>query len=102
MRLWRLTLAFACQLLSTRSTKTTQQAKSICSSFHRQWMRSPGRWLERDGKRLQSHILTFLGESWCRGDRPQWPDEKVIDLTHRITEKGGVVTYDVPIQENVD
>lgn len=60
----------------------------------------PGRWLVRDGKRLQSHILTFLGESWCRGDRPQWPDEKIVDLTHRITEKGGVVTYDVPIQKN--
>ncbi len=60
----------------------------------------PGRWLERDGEQVQSQILTFLGESWCRGDRPKWSDEKVVDLTRRITEKGAVVTYDVPIQTN--
>jgi alpha-L-fucosidase-like protein len=60
----------------------------------------PGRWLERDGEQVQSQILTFLGESWCRGDRPQWPDERVVDLTRQITEKGAAVTYDVPIQQS--
>jgi len=59
----------------------------------------PGRWLECEGSREQFHILTFLGTSWCRGERPQWPDEKVIELTRKIAEKGGVVTFDVPIQK---
>jgi hypothetical protein len=58
----------------------------------------PGRWLERDGAKVQYHILTFLGESWCRGERPQWPDEKIVGLARRVVEKGGVVTFDVPIQ----
>ena len=35
-------------------------------------------------------ILTFLGKTWCRGDRPQWPDEKVIALVKDLTGKGGV------------
>ncbi len=60
----------------------------------------PGRWLERDGAKVQYHILTFLGESWCRGERPQWPNEKIIRLTHEVVEKGGVMTYDVPIQKS--
>ncbi len=60
----------------------------------------PGRWLEREGVKVQAHILTFLGESWCRGDRPAWPDEKIIELTRQTAEKGAVITYDVPIQES--
>jgi hypothetical protein len=59
----------------------------------------PGRWLEYDGTRVQFQILTFLGTSWCRGEQPQWPDEKVIELTRKIIEKGGVVTFDVPIRK---
>ncbi len=58
----------------------------------------PGRWLQHDGAKVQFHILTYLGESWCRGERPQWPDEKVIGITRDIGDKGGVVTYDIPIQ----
>jgi len=57
-----------------------------------------GRWLECEGAKVQFHILTFLGTSWCRGERPQAPDEKVIALTRQIAGQGGVVTYDVPIQ----
>jgi hypothetical protein len=47
---------------------------------------------------VQYHILTFLGESWCRGERPKWEGSKIIGLTRQVVEKGGVVTYDVPIQ----
>jgi hypothetical protein len=47
---------------------------------------------------VQYQILTFLGESWCRGERPQWPDEKIIGLTRQVVDKGGVITFDVPIQ----
>jgi len=60
----------------------------------------PGRWLERDAVKVQSHVLTFLGTSWCRGDRPQWSNERIINVTRQITAKGAAVTYDVPIQKN--
>lgn len=58
----------------------------------------PGRWLEHEGHNTQFHILTFLGKSWCRGDAPQFPDEQVIASTRQRAAKGGVVTFDVPIQ----
>jgi len=57
-----------------------------------------GRWLECEGAKVQFHILTFLGTTWCAGDRPQWPDEKIVALTRQVADKGGVVTCDVPIQ----
>jgi hypothetical protein len=60
----------------------------------------PGRWIEQDGAKIQFHVLTFLGQSWCRGERPQWSDEQVIGVTKQIIEKGGVITYDVPIQKS--
>jgi len=56
-----------------------------------------GRFLTRKGAKVQFQILTFLGKSWCRGDRPQWPDEKVIPLVRELTSKGGAITFDVPI-----
>ncbi|MBN1346400.1 MAG: alpha-L-fucosidase [Phycisphaerae bacterium] len=59
-----------------------------------------GRWIERDGKKNQYHILTFLGKTWCGGERPELPDEKIIGYTRQITDRGGVVTYDVPIMKN--
>ncbi|NOX55973.1 MAG: DUF1080 domain-containing protein, partial [Planctomycetes bacterium] len=58
----------------------------------------PGRWIERDGAKIQFHILTFLGKSWCRGDRPQWPDDKIVALTRQLIRKGGAITFDVPIR----
>ncbi len=58
----------------------------------------PGRWLQRDGTNVQYNILTYLGESWCKGERPQWSDEKIVGLVRQILQKGGVVTFDVPIR----
>jgi hypothetical protein len=58
----------------------------------------PGRWLPCEGRRAQFQILTFLGTTWCRGEKPQLPDEKIIDSTRQLATKGGAVTYDVPIQ----
>ena len=57
-----------------------------------------GRWLTRDGAKVQFQILTFLGKSWCRGSRPQWSDEKIVGYARQVAQKGGVITYDVPIQ----
>ncbi len=60
----------------------------------------PGRWLECEGRKVQFQILTFLGKTWCGGDRPQLPDEKIVAYTRKLAEKGGVVTFDVPIQKS--
>ena len=60
----------------------------------------PGRWLECEGRKVQFQILTFLGKTWCRGDRPQLPDEQVMACTRQLAAKGGVVTFDVPIQKS--
>ena len=58
------------------------------------------RGLQRDGRRVQFHILTFLGDTWCSGQRPQLPDEKIVAYARQLAEKGSVVTYDVPIEKN--
>jgi hypothetical protein len=42
-------------------------------------------------------VLSYLGESWCKG-QPRFPDELVAGYTRHITGKGGVVTWDVPIE----
>jgi hypothetical protein len=49
---------------------------------------------------VQFHILTFLGKTWCGGERPEWPDETIIGFTRQIVEKGGAITFDVPIQKS--
>ncbi len=60
----------------------------------------PGRWIERDGRKVQYQILSFLGTSWCRGERPALPDKTVIDYTRQLNAKGGAITWDVPIEKN--
>jgi len=45
------------------------------------------------------HILSYLGEFWCKG-QPRFPDELVCGYTRHVTSKGGVVTWDVPIQKS--
>jgi hypothetical protein len=59
-----------------------------------------GRWLEFEGAKVQFHILTFLGKSWCTGNRPELPDGQIVAYTQKIADKGGVVTFDVPIQKS--
>lgn len=54
----------------------------------------PERWV--DG--AQYHILSYLGESWGSGV-PRFPVEFVIGYTRHVQAKGGVVTWDVPIQK---
>ncbi|MHB0959076.1 MAG: alpha-L-fucosidase [Pirellulaceae bacterium] len=60
----------------------------------------PGRWLPCEESQVQFHILTFLGSSWCQGDRPRETDEKIVSYTRDLAAKGGVITYDVPIGKN--
>jgi hypothetical protein len=49
---------------------------------------------------VQFQILTFLGTTWCRGEKPQLPDKTIIDDTRQLAAKGGAVTFDVPIQKS--
>ena len=51
---------------------------------------------EVDGARY--HVLSYLGESWGSGE-PRFPDEFAIGYTRHVNDKGGVVTWDVPIGE---
>ncbi len=60
----------------------------------------PGRWLEREGRRVQFQILSYLGQTWCRGERPQKPDDEIVGYVRDLTAKGGVITWDVPIQKS--
>ena len=59
----------------------------------------PGAWVERNGHNARYHVLSYLGESWCKGE-PRFPDEMVVGYTRHVMSKGGVVTWDVPIQRS--
>lgn len=54
-----------------------------------------------DGKidGVQVHILSFLGERWGMG-APRFEAEQVVKWSRDIHGKGGVITWDVPIQPN--
>ena len=56
----------------------------------------PGRWLERNDKQVQYHVLSYLGATWCGGD-PRFPDELAVGYTKHVMSKGGVVSWDVPV-----
>ena len=59
----------------------------------------PGAWVERNGHKARYHVLSYLGESWCKGN-PRFPDELVVGYTKHIMSKGGVITWDVPIERS--
>jgi ribosomal protein S18 acetylase RimI-like enzyme len=53
----------------------------------------PGRWV--DG--AQYHVLSYLGSSWCAGPVPRFPNALVTAYTRYLLSRGGVITWDVPI-----
>ena len=55
----------------------------------------PGRWV--DG--AQFHMLSYLGPWWAASP-PRFTNEQVIAWTRGIIARGGVVTWDAPIQAN--
>ena len=59
----------------------------------------PGAWVERNGHKARYHVLTYLGEFWCKG-KPRFPDDLVVGYTKHVTGKGGVITWDVPIERS--
>jgi hypothetical protein len=54
----------------------------------------PGRWV--DG--AQYHVLSYLGHNWCAGE-PRFTDGFVHAYTEYVNSRGGVVTWDVPIDQ---
>jgi hypothetical protein len=80
----------------------------VCNSRHEDYTAGeisralpecPGAWLEKDGHKVRYHLLSFLGDFWGKGE-PRFPDELAAGYTTYVTGKGGVVTWDVPIQKN--
>jgi alpha-L-fucosidase len=47
----------------------------------------------RDG--AQPHMLSYLGKQWSSGP-PRFAAEEVAQMTRRLVDQGGVVTWDVP------
>ncbi|MEO6876172.1 MAG: hypothetical protein ABI222_15250, partial [Opitutaceae bacterium] len=47
----------------------------------------------------QLHVLTIMGEWWGKGPL-RFPDELTIGYTKFFNRKGGVITWDAPLQEN--
>jgi len=47
-----------------------------------------------DGARL--HVVSFLGETWGRGE-PRFPPEQAAAHTRKVLELDGAVTWDVPV-----
>ena len=48
-----------------------------------------------DGARI--HMLSYLGATWGKGSK-RFTDDQVVKFTRAIAERGGAVTWDVPIQ----
>ena len=80
----------------------------ICHSVHEDYTAGeisdalpecPGAWVEKDGHKARYHILSYLGAFWGK-DKPRFPNELVAGYTKHVTGKGGVITWDVPIQKN--
>ncbi|MDA1044791.1 MAG: hypothetical protein O3C57_06155 [Verrucomicrobia bacterium] len=59
----------------------------------------PGAWLERNGRKVRYHSLSYLGSDWGKGAAPRYPDELAAGYTKYVTGKGGVMTWDVPVEE---
>jgi alpha-L-fucosidase len=60
----------------------------------------PGAWIEKDGKNVRYHMLSYLGEYWASGDAPRFEDAVAVKRTTEVTNRGGFVSWDVPPQEN--
>lgn len=52
-----------------------------------------------EGKEVQTHALIYQGETWG-GPVPRFPDKLFVDYTEFVISKGGVISWDVGIEEN--
>lgn len=46
------------------------------------------------------HVLSYLGHTWCGGEAPRFPDAFVAGYTRHVNDRGGIVTWDVPIERS--
>jgi F5/8 type C domain/Alpha-L-fucosidase len=53
----------------------------------------------RQTGKAQFHVMSYLGSQWGGGN-PRYSNEKAIRITNNINKCRGVITWDVPIQEN--
>ncbi|MDA3963333.1 MAG: hypothetical protein PF961_21315 [Planctomycetota bacterium] len=60
---------------------------------------SPGAWIDKQGHKARYHVLSYLGDYWCKG-APRFPTALVTGYTEHVMSKGGVMTWDVPIAQN--
>jgi hypothetical protein len=56
---------------------------------------------EVDGKMdgTQIQMLSYLGQTWGKGS-PRFTTEEVVQFTKKVTDLGGAVTWDVPVELN--
>jgi hypothetical protein len=45
----------------------------------------------------QIHMLSYLGQTWGMGAAPRFSAAQAIEYTHKVTNAGGAVTWDVPV-----
>ncbi len=63
-------------------------------------MEVSGRWLTGvDGHQAQLHVWSYMGQHWMKGP-VRFTPEQVIAYTRKVTDAGGVMTWDLPLQEN--
>ena len=48
----------------------------------------------------QAHILTYLGDMWCAGERPELNTEFVCAYVKQLRRAGAAITFDVPIERS--
>jgi hypothetical protein len=44
-------------------------------------------------------MLSYLGKAWAQGP-PRFTDEQAVQFTKQIVDKGGVVSWDVPVRDD--
>lgn len=47
----------------------------------------------------QVHFLSFLGQTWGMGE-PRFTAGQVVEWSRKVTQSGGVITWDTPIQKS--
>jgi hypothetical protein len=56
-------------------------------------------YMEQDISGDQLHFLTFPGNFWGLGE-PRFPDELVVGWTKHINNHGGIISWDVPLNDS--
>jgi alpha-L-fucosidase len=85
--------------IATTITSVTEHEDYTAGEFKDALPACPGPWVERDGHKARYHINSYLGQEWGEGE-PRFPDELVVGYTKHVMSKGGVVTWDAPLERS--